>query len=696
MEIKLPSKLTNTKRSPFVKWLLEGHVPDGEGPFEPESTKEHKHKTHVWWQVMCLTGVDYFSTLGYQPSIAISAVGNLSPFATMILVLVTIFGAYPVYARVAKASPHGEGSISMLQKLLKAWQAKLLVLVLLGFAATDFIITMTLSAADAAEHIVGNAFFERSVPHAHSWLIPFTLILLCALGAVFLKGFKEAVGLAVGLVVLYLTLNAVVIGRGIQELIAHPELIANWQNSLSAGPKPPSVWQIGLLILIGFPKLALGLSGFETGVAVMTLVKGNKGDSEEHPVGRVNNTRKLLLSAALIMSVLLISSSFVTTILIDSKLVTEPTGPANGRALAYLAQKYLGNGFGTLYDISTILILWFAGASAMAGLLNLVPRYLPKYGMAPEWTRANRPLVLLFMGIAIMVTMIFKFTVDAHNHEWNELVKRVGATAAEELVKAGKETKPHTFVEAQAGAYATGVLVLMTSAALAVMITLKKRHKAMRAAFGLITLIFFYTLAANVYFRSDGLKIAAFFIGVIVFVSFVSRIWRTLELRVNGVDLDLRAIQFVQEAAQAGGQIRLIPNRPDGRDQAEYEQKIAETRRDHDIPENEPILFLEIAVRDASNFEGNVKVRGYEVDGHRVLRATGVAVPNSLAALLLHIGKLTGKRAHAYFNWGERGPGAYLLKFLFSGEGDIAPLTREILRRVEADPNLRPVIHVAS
>ena len=695
MEIKLPSKLTNTKRSPFMKWLLEGHVPDGEGPFEAENTKEHKHKTHVWWQVMCLTGVDYFSTLGYQPSIAISAVGNLSPFATMILVLVTIFGAYPVYARVAKASPHGEGSISMLQKLLKAWQAKLLVLVLLGFAATDFVITMTLSAADAAEHIVGNSFFEKSVSNAHSWLIPFTLLLLCALGAVFLKGFKEAVGLAIGLVALYLSLNAIVIGRGVQELFANPQLIASWQESLSAGPKAPSIWQIGLLILIGFPKLALGLSGFETGVAVMTLVKGNKGDSEEHPVGRIKNTKKLLLSAALIMSVLLISSSFVTTILIDPKLVTEPTGPANGRALAYLAQKFFGSGFGTLYDISTILILWFAGASAMAGLLNLVPRYLPKYGMAPEWTRANRPLVLLFMGIAILVTILFKFTVDAHDHHWAEVVRRVGLPAAEELVKQGKEMKPHTFVEAQAGAYATGVLVLMTSAAFAVMITLKKRKRALRFAFGFISLIFFYTLAANIYFRSDGLKIAAFFIAVVVFVSFISRVWRTLELRVNTVDLDLRAMQFVHDAA-ATGQVHLIPNRPEERDAAEYERKMSETRRDHNIPDNEPILFLEIMVRDASNFESEVRVRGYEVDGYRVLRATGVAVPNSLAALLLHIGQLTGKRSHAYFNWGERGPGAYLIKFLFSGEGDIAPLTREILRRVETDPSLRPVIHAAS
>ena len=121
-----------------------------------------------------------------------------------------------------------------------------------------------------------------------------------------------------------------------------------------------------------------------------------------------------------------------------------------------------------------------------------------------------------------------------------------------------------------------------------------------------------------------------------------------------------------------------------------------ETRRDHDIAANEPILFVEVRIEDASNFTGALTVRGYEVEGYKVLRATGVAVPNSLAALLLHLGQLSGKRAHAYFNWGERGPASYLMKFLFSGEGDIAPLTREILRRCETDPNLRPVIHAAS
>ena len=320
--------------------------------------------------------------------------------ATLILVLVTLFAALPVYRRVAGASPNGQGSIAMLEKLFPEWTGKLFVLCLLGFATTDFIITMTLSAADAAAHFTQNPF----TPDWMKSQMTVTLVLLAILGAIFLKGFKEAIGVAVVLVGVYLALNLVVTGEALYQVMRHPESIPRWRDALfTQHSSPLAVFGISLLL---FPKLALGLSGFETGVAVMPLIKGSD------LAARVRNTRKLLSTAAVIMSIFLLATSFATTLLIEPEKFREG-GEANGRALAYLAHRYLGNAFGTAYDISTILILAFAGASAMAGLLNLIPRYLPRFGMAPEWAKGARPLVLVFMGIATVVTILFHANVDA-------------------------------------------------------------------------------------------------------------------------------------------------------------------------------------------------------------------------------------------------------------------------------------------
>jgi hypothetical protein len=388
---------------------------------------------------------------------------------------------------------------------------------------------------------------------------------------------------------------------------------------------------------------------------VMPLVKGYETDTEENPVGRIINMRKLLRTAALIMSVMLITSSFVTTTLIPAAEYAEG-GEANGRALAYIAHKHLGNMFGTVYDLSTILILSFAGASAMAGLVNIVPRYLPKYGMAPKWATAVRPLVMVFAAIAFTVTVIFKAD-----------------------------------VEAQGGAYATGVLVLMSSAAVAVTLSaFRRRNRGW--AFLLISLVFAYTTVLNIIERPEGIKIASFFIATIIIASFVSRVMRTTELRVERIELDEKARAFIEEVARKH-EIRLVANRRQAGDVNEYRLKEKEQREDNHIPTDDPILFLEIDIGDASEFSDELCVQGIEVNGYRVLRGKSAAVPNAIAALLLHLRDMTGKIPHAYFGWSEGNPLKYLLRYLLFGEGETAPVTREVLRQAEPDPERRPSIH---
>ncbi|MBN3876995.1 MULTISPECIES: amino acid transporter [unclassified Nostoc] len=646
----MAKSIVSTKRlgSQLIHWLLEEDRREKKGPYR----KEEAHRQHSWWQVMCLTGVDYFSTLGYQPGIAALAAGALSPIATLILVLLTLFGALPIYRRIAAESPHGEGSIAMLERLLPWWQGKLLVLCLLGFVATDFIITITLSAADATAHIIENPLTPIWL---HNQTIAVTLILVALLGAVFLRGFREAIGIAVVLVGAYLLLNFIVVGVGVYQILTHTEAIANWQTALFARHSNP-LMLIGISLII-FPKLALGLSGFETGVTVMPLVKGSSNSTPQHPKGRIRNTRKLLTTAALIMSFFLLTTSFITTLLIPTAEFASG-GKANGRALAYLAHLYLGNGFGTIYDLSTISILWFAGASAMAGLLNIVPRYLPRYGMAPNWARVTRPLVLVYTTIAFVVTIIFKAS-----------------------------------VEAQGGAYATGVLVLITSAAFAVTLSAHRhRQKRARFVFGIITLLFLYTTIVNIIERPEGIRIAGFFIGAIIFTSLVSRVWRSTELRAERIEVDELASQFFAEDSQ--GTIRLIANRLNTGDVLEYFMKEKEVREDNHIPLNDPILFLEIHVSDASEFADVIVVKGVQVGDYRILRAESAAVPNAIAALLLYIRDQTGKIPHAYFGWVEGNPIQYLLRFILFGEGDIAVVTREVLRRAEKNPEMRPGIHV--
>jgi hypothetical protein len=607
-------------------------------------------ETHPWYLVIWLTGVDYFSTLGYQPGIALLAAGSLAPLATAILVAVTLACALPIYSQVARRSYVGQGSIAMLESLIPGWYGKLFVLILLGFAATDFVITMTLSAADATQHVIENPYVRPFL--SHNARIPITLGLLLLLAIVFIKGFNEAITLAAGVAVPYILLNMVVLGRAIIEVFHHPEALPHWTAAIHAKGDWTAILIASALI---FPRLALGLSGFETGVSVMPLIAGSE-PGDDPPTERIRNTRKLLAGAALLMSILLLISSFVTTLLIPPEAYRQG-GPAAGRAIAYLAHELMGNAFGTIYDVSTILILWFAGASAMAGLLHLIPRYLPRFGLAPEWTAYAQPLVIVLFLVDVVVTGVFRAN-----------------------------------VEAQGGAYATGVLVLMLSAAIAAALSLlHERNFALSAYCWLVSLVFAYTLVDNVIERPDGIIIATVFIAIIVGLSALSRYIRAKELRVSGIVFaDADSAHLMESISNK--KVNLVPVRgDDGRERA---RKAAVIQKHYKLTGS--LAFINVKLLDnRSEFLSPIRISVKPEGENFVIVVTqAVAIANTIAyvsEMIDPISIVVGLSRNNLMNQS--------LRYLLMGEGETGLMVYTVLLRYwewTPEEDVRPCIYLMS
>jgi hypothetical protein len=299
----------------------------------------------------------------------------------------------------------------------------------------------------------------------------------------------------------------------------------------------------------------------------------------------------------------------------------------------------------------------------MVGLLNLVPQYLPKYGMAPDWARATRPLVILFTVINWVVTVVFRANVDA-----------------------------------QGGAYATGVLVLITSACFASVIdTYRARegpwYRRLSWPLAGITAVFVYTTIVNEVEKNfQGLTIALCFIGVILVTSFASRVARSHELRFVGFRMADPTSKLMWDTIRHEELSVLVPHRPGRRSLADKEKTI---RREHRIPRDLMITFIEVELADPSEFHGDPVVSVYQEEGRYVVKITGAAsIAHTLAAVALEMAKV-GKPPEIHFGWTEESPVSGTLGFILFGEGNVPWSVRELLRRAEPDPTKRPLIIIA-
>lgn len=665
-----------------------------------------------WQLVLCLIGVDYFSTLAYLPSMAVEAAGPLAPMAAGGIVLVTFLLAMPIYWYLAGRSRDGRGTAGIFEEHVPGWRGKILVLTLLGFAAADFVITRSLSLADAAIHLIHNPHGQRlleSLPPSLSvgqntlWppleyalsrlLDPQVAITMglaiasFALWRLLKRGLSRRILLfTAGAVTCYMALAALVILSALVYVARNPDIWQAWQDTILGvapshivGPVSPQrhwLWAWVGAALWSFPQLALGLSGFEMIMTTLPRVSGGHRSTGGSIASPVRNARKLMLVAASIMAVYLIGAVFATTLLVPGEALL-PSGAAEHRALAYLAHgspvngdssgfavsPLFGDRFGDLFDIASAVILCLAGASVTLGLQNLLPHYLNRLGMELSWAGRVGVILNVLNVVVLVITVIFR--ASPTSQQW---------------------------------AYATSVLVLLAGAAIAVAKDLPRNQSAIPHARGWRRL----AIAAAVFFlvmtgvtatvNHAGLTIAMMFVSAIVVSSFISRWIRSTELRLEGFDFadDASALRW-SELRQCGAKC-LVPHRPGW---ATLPDKYRELHRAYRIDSATTVLFIEVRLGDPSNFYQRPLIK-IEWEGKlEVLRVSRcVSVSHVLAAICLELCRDGGEPPQIIFGWSHESPIAANLNFLLLGEGNIPWMVKELLRAAMPDAAHQPRVRI--
>ena len=730
------------------KPAIDGQTSTSDPTRAPDTATGRSSPSYAWWLVLGVIGLDYFSTLAYLPSMAVDKSGrDFAALTAFLLSAITLLVALPIYLYIAGRSPNGQGVTGLLESHFHGWRGKILILFLLGFVAADFVITRTLSTADASLHLLHNSYWKAHV----DWMIhireslrsslparlqgPMTdqvldwwneqvtvTVILSIVGFAlyfyFLRGFTRGFLVVAGIIVsLFVLVNGVVVVSSLVYLANHPDYIRNWrmfQNVVNDADPVSLVFS--LLInnaLTDFPVLALGLGGFELSLASIGLVRGRPGDDPARPRGRIRNARKLLVAAAGLMSLFVFGSVVSVTLLVPTGDM-KGNGPAKNRALAYLAHggyleppgraldappgerpediedamelppqpdeaanpeeappepersgptaadinPWFGPAFGTLYDVSAILILFLAGASVTISLRDLLPVYLARYGMEMHWARRTGLLLHLFNLLILVVILYF-----------------------------------HAHVSDQQGAYSTSVLVLLASAALAALVDIRTRWR--RSFFLplvtwplLVVFVFFLVMAGLAVSQSPAGAIIALLIVGIVFISAgISRWVRCTELRFEG-------FTFTDEASQARWEeIRqlefqvLVPHRPGGETLAEKDAKI---RARHRLGPDVPIIFVEARLGDPSDFQNCPLMQIVKEDGMEVIRVSHCAsIAHVLAAIALEFSDV-GRPPEIHFDWSHESPLASNLHFLLMGEGNVPWMVHALIRKAEPNPLRQP------